>query len=117
MQETDPGALLEGPGLAHRILRLAGRIALVGGVLCCSLALPQKILRLWEMDRAMARENDSLRQELEATRKELQSLEEEKQFLQTRAGITIEARRLGYGFPGEIRLMPIPPEDTEANSE
>lgn len=117
MPETDPGALPEGPGLARRILRLTGRVALVGGILCCSLALPQKILRLWERDRAMARENDSLRQELEATRKELQSLEEEKQFLQTKAGITIEARRLGYGFPGEIRLMPVPQEEAETTSE
>jgi hypothetical protein len=117
MLEIDPGAPLEGPGLARRILRLAGRVALVGGLLCCSLALPQKILQLWERDRAMARENEALQQELEATRRELQRLQEEKRFLQTRAGIVMEARRLGYGFPGEIRLMPVPPKDPETVSE
>lgn len=117
MPEIDQGTLLEGHRLARRIFRLAGRTALVGGLLCGSLALPQKILQLWERDRAMVQETMALQQELEAARKELQSLEEEKLLLGTKAGITMEARRLGYGFPGEIRLLPIPQKNREGASE
>ncbi len=110
MQPIDENAVVESHRLARRIFRSAVRMAVVGGLLCGSLSLFQKSLQLWETERAMARQTVALQQELEATRQEHQRLREEKKFLETKAGVIAEARRLGYGFPGEIRLLPVPQE-------
>jgi hypothetical protein len=111
MQEIPREPLEEAHQLTYRILRLAGRTVLAGVALCCITSLGQRVLLLRETNRATAQETVFLQRQLEAAKKERRDLEEEQRFLQTPAGIIAEARRLGYGFPGEIRLMPVPEED------
>jgi len=110
MQETDRQPQTKEFSWTHRLIRFTGRVVLAGVVICGVTSLIQKVLWLRATNRVLEQETVSLQQQLEAAQEKLQNLEEERTFLGTRAGILAEARRLGYGRPGEVRLIVVPQE-------
>ncbi len=92
---------------------VAGRL-LVIGVLCLiagriGILYAENMLMLIREARAHRQEIASLRQEVEIYAQKNAQLEREEQRLKTPRGIIPEARKKGYGFPGE-RLLVLPPD-------
>ena len=111
MQETDRRPRPEEHSWIRRMIRFTGRVVLAGVVICGVTSLIQKVLWLRATNRVLAQETDSLQQQFEGAQEQLRNLQEERKFLGTRAGILAEARRLGYGRPGEVRLIMVPKEE------
>ena len=75
------------------------------GAFCFASSILQNTIALQQGNLSMAADlerQENERQELELRRRELL---ETREFLQSRAGILAEARKLGFGRPGEHRAL------------
>jgi cell division protein FtsB len=70
-----------------------------------ALAFGDNVLMLAREARKHRQEIAALRQETEWLREQNAALRQEAQRLNTRSGIILEARKQGYGFPGEKLLV------------
>lgn len=95
------------------LIFVVGRWALVG--VACLIAgklvfsFGGKVVMLAHAAYEQRQEIASLRVETEQLRKQNAALREEMRRLSTPSGIILEARRQGYGFPGEKLLVVEPP--------
>ncbi|MGC8784776.1 MAG: septum formation initiator family protein [Armatimonadota bacterium] len=94
---------------------LVGVICLVAGKLAFSFG--GKVVMLAQEAYAQRKDIAALRAETERLREQNAALREEMRKLNTPGGIVLEARKQGYGFPGEKLLVVAPPRDSSLRSE
>lgn len=75
-----------------------------------------KMLMLIREAHAYRQDIASLRHEAEWYAQQNAALKREEQRLNTRSGVILEARKKGYGFPGERLLVIVPPPTNEPPS-
>lgn len=86
---------------------MIGLLLVVGGRIAFSWGY--NLMMLAHEAREYRRSISSLRAEVEKIRQQNEILEQEIDHLRTRSGIILEARKQGYGFPGEKVLVLEPP--------
>lgn len=89
-----------------------GLLILVGGRIAFSWGY--NLMMLAHEAREYRRSISSLRAEVERIRQQNETLEREIDHLRTRSGIILEARKQGYGFPGE-KLLVLDPSSNSAS--
>lgn len=88
-------------------LVIAGVVCFVAGKM--TLSFGDKVVMLIKEAHRHRQEIAALRQETEWLREQNAMLRQEARRLNTRSGIILEARKQGFGFPGERLLVIEPP--------
>ncbi|MGQ9487339.1 MAG: FtsB family cell division protein [Armatimonadota bacterium] len=88
-------------------LAIAGVVGFVAGKM--TLSFGDKVVMLIREAHRHRQEIAALRQETEWLREQNAVLRQEARRLNTRSGIILEARKQGFGFPGERLLVIEPP--------
>ncbi|MEJ5252213.1 MAG: hypothetical protein HPY54_14290 [Chthonomonadetes bacterium] len=111
---------VRGKKRVRHVLSAFGSLVVVGVVLFVAgrllFSFGDRVMMLAREAHRHRQEIAALRQETEWYREQNAILQRQIQTLHTRSGIILEARRQGYGFPGE-RLLVMEPSPTQPESQ